>query len=183
MSSRPNPLELIALYGLLAVMLVLVRKGRRDPAAKDLPKGQRVRPLILEALDPILSVVVVGGLLVHELGRGWTHVAAALLGAAVGIPIGMARARVMFVRALVATRAVVLRRSGPEYELLGLLLVLRAAEQPLSRITAGPATLALSALLGLALYESFVRAGGIIVRYRRAVADDEAGPSALIDEV
>ncbi len=170
MSRSTSPIEIVAIYGVVAVMIVLVRKGRRDPAAKGLPKGQRVRPLALEFFDPILSMVLVGPLLVHELGRGAPHVLAALLGAVLGIPIGLARAKVMFVTALPATTSVVLTRSAPEYVLLGLLLILRTLEQPLSTVHSSAATLALAALLALAVGESFVRAGGIIWRYRSFAA-------------
>ena len=166
MSRSTSPVEVVAIYGVLAVMLVLVRKGRRDPVAATLPRGQRVRPVALEFLDPILSMILVGPLLVHELGRGPAHVIAALGGVLLAVPIGVARAKVMYVTSLPATTSVVLKRSGPEYALLGLLVILRTLEQPLSTVHSPLATLALTVLLSLAVSESLVRAGGIIWRYR-----------------
>jgi len=61
---------------LVVIAAVLVRKGRSDPAAKDLEKRQRIRPLVLEWLEPVIAAVVVGDLLRHELMKDVVNVVA-----------------------------------------------------------------------------------------------------------
>jgi hypothetical protein len=42
---------------LVLIAAVLVRKGRSDPAAKDLEKRQRIRPLVPEWLEQVIAAV------------------------------------------------------------------------------------------------------------------------------
>jgi hypothetical protein len=151
---------------LIVAAALLVRKGRLDPAAKDLERRQRIRPLALEWLDPLIAGALVGPLLWHELAKGFSYVGVGLLGAALGIAIGLLRARVMFVRALPESRSVILTRSTAEYLLLGVLLVLKLSEDAVDRVHSGPFTLVLTALLALAVVESLSRSVAITLRYR-----------------
>jgi hypothetical protein len=109
-----NGLQTDLILLLVIVAATLVRKGRSDPAAKDLAKRQRIRPLPLEWLDPVIAVVLVGRFLWRDMSKGVSYVALAILGMAVGIPIGLFRARVMFVRALPSSKSVILTRSTAE---------------------------------------------------------------------
>ncbi len=161
-------------FDLIVAAALLVRKGRLHPAAKDLEPRQRIRPLALELLDPLIAVALVGPLLWHELAKGVSYVGMALLGAAVGVAIGVLRARVMFVRALPQSRSVILTRSTAEYLLLGLLFVLKLSEDAIDRVHSGPFTLVLTALLALAVVESFGRSIAITLTYRRESASTAA---------
>jgi hypothetical protein len=90
------------------------------------------------------------------------------------VPIGMARARVMYVRAVKESHSVVFRRSAMEYGLLGLLLVLRIAESSISHLHNEFVTYVLTGGIALAVVESIARAAAIVVKYRR----DPALPAA-----
>ena len=162
------------IFVLIVAAALLVRKGRLDPAAKDLERRQRIRPLALEWLDPLIAGALVGPLLWHELAKGLTYVAVGVLGAAAGTAIGVLRARVMFVRALPRSRSVILTRSTAEYLLLGLLLVLKLSEDAVDRVHSGTFTLVLTALLALAVVESLSRSIAITLRYRSAPGSTDA---------
>ena len=118
-------------------------------------------------LDPVLSVVFIGSVLWSLVRRDPAHVLAALIGAAAATPIGIARARTMYVRAVPAARCVVFRRSPLEYGLLGVLVALRLAEDAIARQHTGFVTLVLTALIALAVAESIVRAAGVTLLYCR----------------
>jgi hypothetical protein len=117
-------------------------------------------------LDPVLVLVFIGPVLWDLLTRDSGHVLTALLGAAAGIPVGVARARTMYVRAVKDAQAVIFRRSNLEYGLLAILLVLRVVESSIAKLHSDFATYTLTALLALALAESFARTTDIVVRYR-----------------
>jgi hypothetical protein len=130
-----------------------------------LAKGERVRPLAITLLDPVVSLVIIGPIFWHLVSTNVDHVAYSLLGAVVGIGIGWARARVMFVRAIRASKNVVLRRSGVEYGLLSLLIVLRLVESSVKNDRVGFQSFALTVLIALAVIESIARSLFILIRY------------------
>jgi uncharacterized membrane protein YobD (UPF0266 family) len=90
---------------------------------------------------------------------------AAIGGAVAGVVIGYFRARIMFVRAEKRSFSVVLKRSGVEYALVFLLIVLRSIEGRLELDHVSTATVVVAALAALGLVEAFARAGFIIFRY------------------
>jgi len=170
-SSGTNGFETVVLYAVIVAAAILVRKGRLDPAANDLERRQRIRPLLLEWLDPVIAVVLVGSTVWTTAFPNVAHGGVSLLGAAVGIPIGLARARVMFVRALPGSKSVVLTRSTTEYLLLGLLLCLRLGGNAIARAHSTGGIYALAALLGLAVAESVARSAAITIRYRNSAME------------
>jgi len=149
----------------LLVIVVLVRRGRTTSSRSPLAKGERVRPLAITLLDPLVSLVIVGPIFWHLASTNLEHVECAILGAVAGIGIGWARARVMFVRAMRASKNVVLRRSGVEYGLLSLLLILRIVENSVKNDRIGFQSFALTVLISLAVVESIARSVFIVVRY------------------
>jgi hypothetical protein len=161
-----NSVQSTLILVLLISAALLVRKGRLDPAARDLPKRQRLRPLPLEWLDPVIALVIAGPLLWDHVQKGALYVALGVLGGVVGVGIGLLRANVMFVRAVTSSRAVILTRSTAEYLLLALLIVLRLTEDAVDRVHSTPFALALTALLALAVVESITRSVGISLKYR-----------------
>jgi hypothetical protein len=151
----------------LIAMTILGRRGVRQSRKADLNKGERQRPIMITWLDPVLALLFVGsvlwGLIVHDVG----HLVTALVGAALGIPFGVARARTMYVRAVKPDQSVVFRRSALEYGLLSLLLVLRLVEKSIEGLHSEVATYALTALIAFALVESIARTVDISLRYHR----------------
>jgi ABC-type nitrate/sulfonate/bicarbonate transport system permease component len=84
-----NSVQAVAIVLFAVVASMLVRKGRTDPNISTLQPRQRIRPITLEWLDPLLAVIVVGPLLGHEINLSAWHVVAALVGATIGVPIGI----------------------------------------------------------------------------------------------
>ena len=153
--------------GLLVVIAVMRNRGIRQNRDIVLEKGERLRPVTITMLDPVISVILIGSVLWSEITRHDAHFAIALVGGAIGIPIGLARARVMYVRAVATAKSVVFRRSAIEYGLLGLLLALRLVEDSVSHLQGGWASYVLTALMALAVVESITRAAAIYLHYRR----------------
>jgi hypothetical protein len=149
----------------LLVIVILVRRGRVTSSQVPLAKGERVRPLAITLLDPLVGIVIIGPIFWHLVSTNSAHVAYAALGAVLGIGIGWARARVMFVRAMRASKNVVLRRSGVEYALLSLLVILRLVESSVKHSRIGFQSFALTVLISLAVVESIARSAFIVIRY------------------
>jgi hypothetical protein len=158
----------------IAVALVtLTARARRATAAAGLPRGQRLRPLTLLLIEPLLYVVLAGALLWDELSQSAAHVAAATAGAVVGAALGLYRARIMWVRADPPRRAVILRRSGAEMAAVLVLAVLEVGrsglEDDADRLDS-PLSLLLTALVAFALAEGIMRVVATLGRYRRESA-------------
>lgn len=169
-----NSVQLVFVVLFAIVASTLVRKGRADPLAANLPPRQRVRPILLEVLDPLLAVVVVGPVLAHELNLNTWHVLAGVTGLSVGIPIGLLRSRVQFVRAIKSSRSVVLTRSRAEYALVILLVILRSSEDSIRQNHTTSVTLLLAMLLALPIGESFARSASMVSKYRNLTVESAA---------
>ena len=168
MQQSSNPvIGFITLAALVAIS-ILVRRGRLQSRRSVLAPRERIRPLAITLLDPLISVIIIGPFVVHFVRSSSIHLLAALVGGAVGVAIGYWRARVMFVRSLRATRSVVLRRSGLEYALVAVLIVLRTLEGSIDRSHSSLALSALTALASLALVEAIARSLFIVERYRQS---------------
>ncbi len=133
-----------------------------------LASGERVRPIAITLLDPIISAVIIGPFLYRFATVNPLHVVATILGAAAGVAIGYARARVMFVRAEKPTHSIVLRRSGLEYGLVLLLIIIRTAESSIDKSHTSFASTAVTALAALGLVEAISRSVFLVQRYRQA---------------
>jgi hypothetical protein len=171
-----NAINTAILYAALLIMVVLRQRTRGHPANATLLKGERLRPLAITMMDPVLSVVFVGVVLWDLATRDVVHAVVALLGAIIGLPIGILRARVQFVRAVPEAKGVVFRRSGAEYALLALLLVLRLAETSVQHARSTALTCVLAGLVALAVSESFARTTAIVLHYRRDTAHPTVQP-------
>jgi hypothetical protein len=169
-----NSVQLVAIIIYVALARYLVQKGRRDPQTAYLDRRQRIRPLLLEVLDPIFAVIVVGPVLGHELNiNGW-HLLAGLVGLSLGAPVGILRSRVQFVRAIKSSQSVVLTRSNAEYLLVAVLIVLRGAQDSIRQAHSPFVTVLFAALLALPIGESAARSYSIVEKYRSA--PDVAAP-------
>jgi hypothetical protein len=152
---------------LVVIMAILGRRGVRQSKVANLNKGERQRPILITWLDPVLAALFIGSVLWGLITRDVGHLVIAFVGGAAGIPVGVARARTMYVRAVQSDRSVVFRRSALEYGLLSLLLVLRIVENSIAKLHSGVATYALTALIAFALVESVARTLDIGIRYHR----------------
>lgn len=150
----------------LVVAFSLVRKSRSDTRAATLPPRQRIRPVLLEMLDPLLAIIVVGPVLAHELNVDAWHVLAGLVGMLTGVPIGLLRSRVQYVRAIKSAKSVVLVRSRAEYALIFLLVILRSSESSIQQNHSTSLTLLFALLLALPIGESCARTLSMVKKYR-----------------
>ena len=166
-----NSVQLVLVVLFAIVASALVRKGRADPLAANLPPRQRIRPILLEMIDPLLAIVVVGPVLAHELNLNTWHVLAGLIGISVGIPIGLLRSRVQFVRAIKSSQSVVLTRSRAEYALIILLVILRSSEGSIRQNHTTSITLLLAMLLALPIGESFARSVSMGNKYHTSTVE------------
>lgn len=157
--------QLAVLLILVGIIAVLRRQGMRDPAAQGLPRGQRVRPMLLQVIDPIATVFLAGPLLLHEIRIDGLHGGLAMVGLVIGVPIGLLRAGVSYVEAVPATKSVVLARTRLEVGILLVLVVVKLSEVRLESVTKAPLTLLLCIALGLAISESVIRTVAISLRY------------------
>jgi len=149
----------------LVVIMVLTRRGRMNTSNVPLDKGERIRPLLITLLDPVVSLVIIGPIFWHLTTTNVEHLVLAVVGGVIGVGIAWARARVMFVRAVHATKSVILRRSGAEYALLGLLIVLRLVEGSVKHERVGVESLILTGLISLAVCEPIARSTFIVLKY------------------
>lgn len=163
-----NPFIGFLTLAALVAISILVRRGRLQSRHSVLAPRERIRPLAITLLDPVISVIIIGPFVVHFVRSSSLHLLAALVGATVGVAIGYWRARIMFVRSIRATRSVVLRRSGLEYALVAVLIVLRTLEGSIDRSHSVIALSGLTALASLALVEAIARSSFIVERYRRS---------------
>ena len=157
---------LILLLGLLIWDIKLIRDSRKIANELGLPKGQWLRLVKTLAFDPLIEFFVVGVILVQDLLQNWEHIAAGVIGAAVGILIGRYRYRIQYVRAVPEYKAIVFVRSRAEYLALGLLIVIRLAAEQHQITVSGPLTLLITFLLGIVVFESVGRAWFSYRRYR-----------------
>jgi hypothetical protein len=165
MQSSGNGVTSLIVIAAMVFISTETRKGRRNSTNVALVKRERLRPLSITLVDPLISLVLIGQIFWDLASTNVGHVLCALLGAPFGVAIGWARARVMYVRAIPDIRSVILRRSGTEYALLALLLGLRIAEDTVTNNRSGFASFALTALISLAVVEAFARTGFIVQKY------------------
>lgn len=121
-----------------------------------------------------MAAVVVGPVLLHELSLNEWHMLAGLTGISAGVPIGFARSRAQYVRAIPLSKSVVLTRSRAEYLLILLLAALRSAESAIRHSHSTLLTLALAGLLSLPVGESVARSVSITNKYQNAVNESPA---------
>ncbi len=165
MQSSNSGVTSIILIAAMVYISVETRKGRRNATGVALEKRERLRPLSITLVDPLISLVLIGQIYWNLATSNVWHALFAVLGAPFGVAIGWARARVMLVRAIPEIKSVVLRRSATEYALLALLLGLRITEDSVTNNRAGFASYALTALISLAVVEAFARTGFIAQQY------------------
>ncbi len=180
MQNNSSPILSVVVLGAAVTISILVRRGRLQSRSANLAARERMRPLAITLLDPLISVVVIGPFVLHFISMSSTHVAAAIVGAGAGVAIGYTRARIMFVRAVKQNKSIVLRRSGLEYGLLFILIVLRATEGSIERSSSTAALLAVTALASLALIEAIARSAFIVKRYIDA-PDEPASITSSVD--
>ena len=176
MQTSSSGLGSLVSFAALIAILILVRRGKKSTPEIPLLPRERFRPLAITLLDPVVSLVIIGPIFWHLITASVGHVVAAAVGGAAGVGIAWARARVMYVRAEPKSKSVVLRRSGIEYGLLLLLIVIRTIENSETHSRSGFSSLILTGLISLGVVETIARSWFIVLKYQK---ERDANPSPI----
>lgn len=143
-----------------AIIAVVAWRWRRKKQLReryDLQKGQRAVSIYQQWLDPVVALLVVGGLLWQDLLAGPGHIVVLVIGAAIGAGIGIARARLMYVSAVRQHGHLIVQRGKVEIGLLIALVVLKIYAHTLADTPNSVANLLVTGLLGADIAESTAR--------------------------
>lgn len=173
-SHTSSVVNTVLLYVVIGATVILRYRTRRHRVNAALVAGERLRPLLTIPMDTALTVVFVGLILFDLATRDVWHALSSAAGVAMGIGLGLLRARVQYVRAVPAAQSIVMRRSPIEYAVLVLLLAVRVAEDYVVRSHTVALTCVLGALMALALAQSATRSYALVRRFRRDAAAERA---------
>lgn len=174
-----NPLDntwllLAYLSPLIIVMTIIdIRGWLYGRRVLRLPKGNFVRRLVLEALDPVMELLFIGVVLWRELSSDPWHMVAGGAGIVGGYFLARYRARIMYVRALPEYQAIIVRRSFAEYIVVIFLITVKLLSEN-TAIENYAVSLFITAGLMLLLSESALRISMVYRRYRRETVDARA---------
>jgi hypothetical protein len=174
-----NPLDntwllLAYLSPLIVVMIIIdVRGSLYGRRVLRLPKGNFVRRLVLEVLDPVMELLFIGAVLWRDLSSDPWHMLAGGAGIVGGYFLARYRARIMYVRALPEYQAIIVRRSFAEYIVVVFLITVKLLSENTS-IENYAVSLFITAGLMLLLSESALRISMVYRRYRRETVDARA---------
>lgn len=167
MQQSAQVVETLLLFGLLVAIVILRRRSIGVQGQFPLERGERLRLMAMEWMEPVLGLIVVCLVLYDELSEGTAHWIAAAVGVVVGVIVGVFRAKLIYVRSEPAAGAVVLRRNRVEYVALAVLLVVNIFAESVKQ-TSGWLSLLVTAALVLMVAESFTRVTWTTIRYRQA---------------
>lgn len=174
-----NPLDntwllLAYLSPLIVVMTIIdIRGSLYGRRVLHLPKGNFVRRLILEALDPVMELLFIGVVLWRDLSSDPWHMLAGGAGIVGGYFLARYRARIMYVRALPEYQAIIVRRSFAEYIVVVFLITVKLLSEN-TTLENYAVSLFITAGLMLLLSESALRITIVYRRYRRETVDARA---------
>jgi hypothetical protein len=167
-------LLLAYLSPLIVVMTIIdIRGSLYGRRILRLPKGNFVRRLILEALDPVMELLFIGVVLWRDLSSDPWHMVAGGAGIVGGYFLARYRARIMYVRALPEYQAIIVRRSFAEYIVVVFLITVKLLSEN-TAIENYAVSLFITAGLMLLLSESALRISMVYRRYRRETVDARA---------
>lgn len=157
-------------------MVVLRRQGVKNAAVLGLAPKQRLRPLSMLWIDPLLAFLFAGGMVGTLVERDPLRILTVVLGGVVGLAIGVARGRAVYIACIPEFKSVVMKRNAIEFILLGVLLALRIAEDAIAKTHSTVLTFVLCGLMSIAIGESLARAATLTQRYRsdRSLLPSEA---------
>jgi hypothetical protein len=174
-----NPLDntwllLAYLSPLIVVMIIIdVRGSLYGRRVLRLPKGNFVRRLVLEVLDPVMELLFIGAVLWRDLSSDPWHMLAGGVGIVGGYFLARYRARIMYVRALPEYQAIIVRRSFAEYIVVVFLITVKLLSEN-TTLENYAVSLFITAGLMLLLSESALRISMVYRRYRRETVDARA---------
>jgi hypothetical protein len=172
-------LLLAYLSPLIVVMTIIdIRGSLYGRRVLHLPKGNFVRRLVLEALDPVMELLFIGVVLWRDLTSDPWHMVAGGAGIVGGYFLARYRARIMYVRPLPEYQAIIVRRSFAEYIVVVFLITVKLLSEN-TAIENYAVSLFITAGLMLLLSESALRISMVYRRYRRETVDARAAIRVL----
>jgi hypothetical protein len=179
-----NPLDntwllLAYLSPLIVVMTIVdIRGSLYGRRVLHLPKGNFVRRLVLEVLDPVMELLFIGAVLWRDLTSDPWHMVAGGAGIVGGYFLARYRARIMYVRPLPEYQAIIVRRSFAEYIVVVFLITVKLLSEN-TTLENYAVSLFITAGLMLLLAESALRISIVYRRYRRETVDARAAIRVL----
>jgi hypothetical protein len=179
-----NPLDntwllLAYLSPLIVVMTIIdIRGSLYGRRVLHLPKGNFVRRLVLEVLDPVMELLFIGAVLWRDLTSDPWHMVAGGAGIVGGYFLARYRARIMYVRPLPEYQAIIVRRSFAEYIVVVFLITVKLLSEN-TTLENYAVSLFITAGLMLLLSESALRISIVYRRYRRETVDARAAIRVL----
>jgi hypothetical protein len=161
--------SIILLVVVVAVILLFRWRRRQSRAKHNLERNQRAVYLQRQWLDPVVELIVVGGVIWNDLQHGWLPWLALIVGAVIGLPIGAIRGRFMYVRSLGKGSKVVLERNAAEIGILAALIAIKLAARAVSADPTSAINLVAVALLGVGIASSVGRVVFITIRHYQSL--------------
>jgi hypothetical protein len=158
---------------IIAMTIIDIRGSLYGRRVLRLPKGNFVRRLVLEALDPVMELLFIGVVLWRDLSSDPWHMVAGGAGIVGGYFLARYRARIMYVRALPEYQAIIVRRSFAEYIVVVFLITAKLLSEN-TTLENYAVSLFITAGLMLLLSESALRISIVYRRYRRETVDARA---------
>lgn len=160
---------------IIIVVFVVWRRQRRQTLRQkhNLQRNQRTVHIAQQWLDPVIELVIVGGVIWSDLQHGWLPWLCFLIGGVIGLPIGALRGRFMYVRSIGKSGRIIIERNAAE---IGILLVLVAIKLIAHKISAQPTSalnLLVIGLLGISLASSIGRVAYITTRHYQTSSSKE----------
>ncbi|MBM6403951.1 hypothetical protein JQN72_06800 [Phycicoccus sp. CSK15P-2] len=173
----------IVVLGVIALIARELKRGREivrsDLGLQErLASNERFRTVRMQALEPVLALVIVGSLLAEDIAHTPLHLGVALAGAVIGAVFGLYRARSTYVGSVPEHKGLVLRYSVESVAALGLLIVVKLVAE-LDALPEGTVFASIVALLlGFLLVESGARVVTLVRYYRRDAAAEALAETA-----
>ena len=166
MSSHALEEVRIVFVPVILLAWIMFRRSRRAQQRQKhgLSKRQRTVYVQQQWLDPVIELIVVGGVLWIDLQHGFLPWLALLIGVAIGGPLGIYRGRFMYVRSVEKHKVVVERNLAEMLILLGLIAI-KLAAHAISSNSNSLINLIAVGLLGIGIASSVGRVVYITVRH------------------
>jgi len=173
----------VLLVPVIIIALIAFRRSRRQKsrAKHNLARRERVVYIWQQWLDPIVELLVVGGVVWVDLEHGLLPWVAFLLGMVIGLPLGAIRGRFMFVRSLGEghKHKIVLERNPAEIGVLLGLIVIKLVARAVSSSPTSAINLISVGLLGIGIASSLGRVAYITIRhYHIQIAPGNSSPKS-----
>lgn len=174
MNSTEQTINTISTLIVVVIFVFYARQMRQQRALAremNLPRGQRMRTVAQQWLDPVIIVLIAGVLLYQDLTAGSAHIVAAAIGLVIGMAFGWMRGRLEYVRYVPEHNAMILRITVVEVVMILVLVLIKVVLSMLGSEPNGVLMLVISAAIFLDVGDSIGKSAHLTRRFRQ----DQAG--------